>query len=533
MQKRRSFAQYLNQLQRFPTQTVQQHTNSSMKNTLTAVLASTLTIPTLAQIPGHQKPLAYPQLKTSECTKAGGCTSTTTNVVIDSNWMWTHKKGTYTNCFSGNAWDPTLCPDGKTCAANCALDAGDVNDYANTYGVRATDDALSLNFVTKTQYGTNVGSRTFLMKDATTYKMFKLKNREFTFTVDDSTMPCGINGALYFSAMQEDGGLSEYPGNTAGAAYGTGYCDAQCPHDIKFINGEANVEGWNPSPADPNAGSGKYGTCCTELDIWEANMDATQLTPHVCRDPAGTQYRCQGDSCGDDASNERYDGLCDKDGGDWNPYRLGQTNFWGPGSQYTVDSTKPVTVVTQFITHDGTDTGDLSEIKRFYIQNGKQINSTAWNGYDSITDDYITAAKTKFNDTKSFEPRGGMKRLGDVMESNGMVLVMSIWDDHAVNMVWLDATDPPGGTALGDKRGRCSEQSGVPATLEKEHPNSKVIFSDIRSGEIGSTTGNTPGPSPAPSGCPGGSLSACMALCPSTPPAAYKACVQDCVNRCP
>ena len=43
-----------------------------------------------------------------------------------------------------------------------------------------------------------------------------------------------------------------------------------------------------------------------------------------------------------------------------------------------------------------------------------------------------------------------MKRLGDVMESNGMVLVMSIWDDHAVNMVWLDATDPPGGTALGD-----------------------------------------------------------------------------------
>jgi cellulose 1,4-beta-cellobiosidase len=295
------------------------------------------------------------------------------------------------------------------------------------------------------------------------------------------------------------------------------------------------VEGWNPSPTDPNAGSGKYGTCCTELDIWEANMDATQLTPHVCRDPAGTQYRCQGDSCGDDASNERYDGLCDKDGGDWNPFRLGQTNFWGPGSQYTVDSTKPVTVVTQFITHDGTDTGDLSGIKRFYIQNGKQINSTAWNGYDSITDDYITAAKTKFNDTKSFEPRGGMKRLGDVMESNGMVLVMSIWDDHAVNMVWLDATDPPGGTALGDKRGRCSEQSGKPATLEKEHPNSKVIFSDIRSGEIGSTTGNSPGPSPgpAPSGCPGGSLSACMALCPSTPPAAYKACVQDCVNRCP
>ena len=149
-----------------------------------------------------------------------------------------------------------------------------------------------------------------------------------------------------------------------------------------------------------------------------------------------------------------------------------------------------MTVVTQFLTHDGTDTGDLSEIRRFYVQNGNQINSTSWNGYDSITDEYITAAKTKFNDTKSFEPRGGLKRLGDVMESNGMVLVMSIWDDHAVNMVWLDATDPPGGTAAGDKRGRCSEASGVPATLEKNHPDAKIVYSNIRSGEIGSTTGN-------------------------------------------
>ena len=29
--------------------------------------------------------------------------------------------------------------------------------------------------------------------------------------------------------------------------YGTGYCDAQCPHDIKFIGGKANSEGWRPN----------------------------------------------------------------------------------------------------------------------------------------------------------------------------------------------------------------------------------------------------------------------------------------------
>ena len=66
--------------------------------------------------------------------------------------------------------------------------------------------------------------------------MFKLKNKEFTFDVDVSELPCGLNGALYFVEMEEDGG-HHYPGNDAGANYGTGYCDAQCPHDIKWING--------------------------------------------------------------------------------------------------------------------------------------------------------------------------------------------------------------------------------------------------------------------------------------------------------
>jgi hypothetical protein len=36
----------------------------------------------------------------------------------------------------------------------------------------------------------------------------------------------------------------------AGPKYGTGYCDAQCPRDLKFINGVANSAGWVPSPND-------------------------------------------------------------------------------------------------------------------------------------------------------------------------------------------------------------------------------------------------------------------------------------------
>jgi cellulose 1,4-beta-cellobiosidase len=72
--------------------------------------------------------------------------------------------------------------------------------------------------------------------------MFNLLNKEFTFDVDMSKLPCGTNGALYFSEMLANGGKSEL--NPAGSAYGTGYCDAQCPAP-PFINGEVCQ---NPSP---------------------------------------------------------------------------------------------------------------------------------------------------------------------------------------------------------------------------------------------------------------------------------------------
>ena len=49
-----------------------------------------------------------------------------------------------------------------------------------------------------------------------------------------------------------------------------------------FTFEQANVVDWQPSPNDTNAGTGKYGTCCNEMDIWEANSQATAVTPHTC-----------------------------------------------------------------------------------------------------------------------------------------------------------------------------------------------------------------------------------------------------------
>jgi cellulose 1,4-beta-cellobiosidase len=41
-----------------------------------------------------------------------------------------------------------------------------------------------------------------------------------------------------------------------------------------------------------------------------------------------------------------------------------------------VDSSQKVQVVTQFITDSGTATGNLVEIRRLYVQNGKVIENS-------------------------------------------------------------------------------------------------------------------------------------------------------------
>ena len=106
------------------------------------------------------------------------------------------------------------------------------------------------------------------------------------------------------------------------------------------------------------------------------NSVSQAITPHACT--VDGQTRCGPGTnvdCGDNPSPTVHgNGVCDKSGCDWNPYRLGQENAFGPGSNFTIDSTQKMTVVTQFITNDGTDNGELVAIKRKYVQNGKVID---------------------------------------------------------------------------------------------------------------------------------------------------------------
>jgi cellulose 1,4-beta-cellobiosidase len=459
----------------------------------TALILAALLGSGQAQQVGTSQAEVHPSMTWQSCTAGGSCTTNNGKVVIDANWRWVHKVGDYTNCYTGNTWDKTICPDDATCATNCALEGA---NYQSTYGVTASGNSLRLNFVTTSQQK-NIGSRLYMMKDDSTYEMFKLLNQEFTFDVDVSNLPCGLNGALYFVAMDADGGMSKYPANKAGAKYGTGYCDSQCPRDLKFINGQANVDGWQPSTNDANAGTGNHGSCCAEMDIWEANSISTAFTPHPCDTPG--QVMCTGDACGGTYSSDRYGGTCDPDGCDFNSFRQGNKTFYGPGM--TVDTKSKMTVVTQFITNDGTASGTLKEIKRFYVQNGKVIpNSVStWSGVggNSITNDYCTAQKSLFKDQNVFAKHGGMEGMGAAL-AQGMVLVMSLWDDHSANMLWLDSNYPTTGasTTPGVARGTCDISSGVPSDVETNHPDASVVYSNIKVGPIGSTFnsgGSNPG----------------------------------------
>jgi len=480
---------------------------------LSVALASLLAAS--AQQPGQQD--SPPTVRLTECTTMTQCTNKDLKVTLDANWRWTYKQGGYENCYEGSEWDSRHCTDPVQCATQCELEGLSTDKYKNTYGIEQIQNGVKLNFVTDHEYGTNVGSRLYMLDESgQKYKMFYLKNREFAMTFDVSAAYCGMNGAMYFVEMDQEGGKG-LGANNAGAAYGTGYCDAQCPHDMKWISGEANTVEWVQNPNDPfgNMGQGKYGACCAEMDIWEANSMANAYTPHPC-DFTG-QLRCEGTDCGDNAAGERYDGVCDKDGCDMHPYRLGNRMFFGRGSEYEVDTTKPMTVVTQFLTTDGTDDGDLSEIVRYYVQDGNVIASPSTtllgpDDSDRITDGWCQAAKTLFGDVDDYTEKGGTAAMGESL-NRGHVMAISLWDDVEVNMLWLDSAFPldKPATDPGVQRGDCpGGEESTPAYLRQNFPESWVSFQNAFVGPIGSflshptqapTPGTTPSPSPGGSGC--------------------------------
>lgn len=194
----------------------------------------------------------------------------------------------------------------------------------------------------------------------------------------------------------------------------------------------------------------------------------------------GRPFLCSGDEC----TRSEAVGVCDKNGCGINPFATGSRDYYGPGS--TVDTTKPFTVVTQFVTADGTPASPLTEIRRLYLQNGRvipnagvsattsvasQFSPRAGEAGGAITQDFCTA-----RNASSFLRLGGMSGMGGAL-ARGMVLVFSIWNSDGDFMNWLDS----------GSSGPCSNTSGDPLLIVAADPDVQVTFSNIRWGDVGST----------------------------------------------
>ena len=86
---------------------------------------------------------------------------------MDSSWRWTHQAVETTNCYTDSEWDTSVCPDGETCAKNCAVGAVQEADWSGTYGVAQVGNVVSVGCVTQGRNSGDVGSRSHLIESIT------------------------------------------------------------------------------------------------------------------------------------------------------------------------------------------------------------------------------------------------------------------------------------------------------------------------------------------------------------------------------
>lgn len=212
-----------------------------------------------------------------------------------------------------------------------------------------------------------------------------------------------------------------------------------------------------------------YGSCCNEMDIWEANSRATHIAPHPCS--VEGLFECEGAEC-------EYDGICDKDGCAYNPWRFNNYESYGLGLE--VDTTRPFTVISQF---PADEDGNLESYRRLYIQDGVLIEMGAVNITDLPQINYLNDELCEATNAERYLELGATQGMGAAL-ARGMVLAMSVWWDEGGHMQWLD----------GGEAGPCNATEGAPSVIREIQPDTEVTFSNIKWGEIGSTYDIETGP---------------------------------------
>ncbi|KAG8731069.1 hypothetical protein FRC10_002061 [Ceratobasidium sp. 414] len=280
--------------------------------------------------------------------------------------------------------------------------------------------------------------------------MFKVKNQEFTFDVDVSNLPCGLNEACTSGTCRRMADCQRILVTKLVRSMGLGTATLG-PEGY-----QANVLGWTLSSNDVNSGTSQYGTCCNEMDVWEA-------------DSIDTAYTLVHPGC------------------DFNSFRMGNQTFFGEGM--TVDSSQNVSSSPHHHWYALRDPPPRCPEQQSHPEPLDKHRGNA--PYDSITEAFCSP-EDRF---RRYQHKGGLAQMSKAFDQ-GMVLVMSVWDDHAANMLWLDSDYPmtASGSSPGVHRGSCATTSGVPADVEVSAASAPVAYLNIRFGDVGSTyTGTTTG----------------------------------------
>ncbi|KAK0665350.1 family 7 putative glycoside hydrolase [Cercophora samala] len=444
-----------------------------------------------AQKKGNLNPENHPPFQWTKCTSPTNCTTANAGLVLDANWRWVHDNN-YRTCVEQNRdgtqwWNPAVCDLGdespgssNNCTSKCLLEGA--GDYRWHYGVTAANTTLTQKLVTRIEFGTNIGSRLFLLEKKDRYQTFVLLGNELSFEVDLSTVGCGVNAALGFVAMDADGGVERHrPWNEAGAEYGTGYCDGWCQDGQRFVGGRAatNKEGVKDSDWQSD------GACCPEFAVWNSNAHSYSMSSHICEHDDYSP--CNGPFCkpGYVHPEDRFTTPeCTRYGCEYNPYRMGAREFYGKGK--LVDTTRNFTVVTRW---------EKDRQYQFFIQDGKRIDVPApiWDGLpkqSGLSEDMCAAQADVFSEIDHWLMHEGWTTHQRQVLNRPMVLVMSIdTADWYTWNTWLDSTllveddmDRPG-----VKRGPCPWEDNEPWTAQAINTQAKVVWSNMRFGPIGST----------------------------------------------
>jgi len=258
--------------------------------------------------------------------------------------------------------------------------AGEGSSYASGHG----GDVMGHKLTMKHNSGFSITTSCKYDWDPRSFKLFRLLGRTLTYTVDLSKVGCACNLALYLVPLPARGPSGSPSRGTC--SYVSYYCDA-------------------------NAACGNW---CPELDVMQANKYVFAATPHKCDAPS---------------SNGHYS-HCDREGCGQNTNTMGVMDY-GPGKLYTIDTTRPFDVHTDFY-----GSGELAAGAAFTGMQTRLVQ-----GSNQLVLDHSSC-------------RSYLPNLAGSMAA-GMSLRIAYWGDDPDKMSWLD--NPPcrsgkscGGSNAGD-----------------------------------------------------------------------------------